>query len=222
MSFSLLRVTALTIAISTGLLVPGLVRGEEKSDAMKTAISHLDAAVEELLADPNLAMVIAGLKEKYSRSPLLLAIRIQRVDIVAELLAAGARVKEPLEDETPLTAAVINCGGEMVSLLLDKGADPNQVTGPDDFPALFHSVLMKTTALTRLLVSRGADVKHAGPNGRTPLHVVASMTDDEETARFLLEKGAVLGAKDKDGKTAFDLAVAAKHDKVAKVLQPPK
>lgn len=222
MNLSPLKVTALSLAILAGLLAPGLARGEEKPDAMKTAVAHLDELVERLLTDPNLAMIVAGLKERYSRSPLVLAIRLQRADIVAELLAAGAGVKEPVEDETPLTAAVINCDEEMVSLLLDNGADPNQLTGPDDFPALFHSVLMKKAALTKLLVSRGANVKHVGPNGRTPLHVVAAMTDDDLTAKFLLEKGAVLGAKDKDGKTAFDLAVAAKHGKVARVLQPQK
>lgn len=217
-----LRVLALSLAIVTGPFGPGPAQGAEQAEAMKTAIAHLDEVVQKLLSDPNLGTIVAGFKQMYAGSPLLLAIRLQRVDVASELLAAGAKVKEPLNEELPLTAAVINCGVEMVTLLLDNGADPNQLAAPDDFPALFHSVLMQKLELTKLLISRGAKVKQAGPNGRTPLHVVGAMTDDEATAKFLIEKGADPLAKDKEGKTAFDLAVAAKHDKVAKVLQPQK
>src|SRR5690349_3507288 len=74
-------------------------------------------------------------------SPLIEAARAGSLDTINRLLDSGADVNAPGPtgdgwDATPLQHAILARQASAVRLLLDRGADPNRVAGPNAPPAL--------------------------------------------------------------------------------------
>jgi ankyrin repeat protein len=67
-------------------------------------------------------------------------------------------------------------------------------------------------------VSGGANVDDRGARNRTPL-MIAAMAGSADVARFLIERGADVKAKDGAGETAVQLATNRGHREVARVIQ---
>jgi ankyrin repeat protein len=86
---------------------------------------------------------------------------------------------------------------EIVSFLLDKGADVN-VGGALRFTPLHfaHFVSEKDFGLVQRLIDKGADVNAQGDNGITPLHYAALM-GNLKVAKLLLNNGAKVNPYDK-------------------------
>jgi ankyrin repeat protein len=155
---------------------------------------------------------------------------MQPLDIIKVLLAHGAdpnaRLKTPLlmrqhnggdaslnEGATPLMRAAKVSDVTTMSLLLDKGADPNlrlrnqntalmvaasrqgRNAGPEE----------NTIAAMKLLIDRGADPNLVNDNGETALHIAVARGD--ALVRFLAENGTRLDIKDKFGRTPLDVAM---------------
>lgn len=135
----------------------------------------------------------------------------------------------------------------MVDALLEKGASVSQPDG-SGHDALYHAasagdlalfeMILRVTLKERLnidkalagaaahghvpivqrLLAEGADVNNASVgNGRTPL-MLAALEGCVDVISLLLEKGARLDMKDKEGRTAYDLAVSGKHEGAIKML----
>lgn len=112
----------------------------------------------------------------------------------------------------PLTTAVSARRPEIVTLLLDYGADIN---GGESFLAPLH-VAIEEQGMVELLVQRGADVNFAGPAGDTALHLIASQefrfSWTPDLVGLLADNGANLQTRNKEGKTALDIAVEQEND----------
>ena len=106
-----------------------------------------------------------------------------------------------------------------VRLLLDAGADVNQISGTPMRNQPLHAVLAlsKDAGVTRLLIERGADVNAAQTAGYRPLHR-AAVTGREDLVRLLLEAGADTTAKCDRGKTPAEYAHERGHDALAELL----
>lgn len=151
-------------------------------------LTFTPSVVEHLLlhgADPNRQTNESG-------DPVLLGIAyLNNVKCVRLLLAAGADPTAVVKDtgETPLHAALAGAGEnvsegdrhEVVKLLIEYGANPNERTIPG----------VKSLAFWRDVRTRG----------ETPLHRAAAYAS-EETVKFLLEAGADKSIRDANGDSA--------------------
>lgn len=117
---------------------------------------------------------------------------------------------------TPFTRAARSADLELMHLLLDHGADAKLV-GKDNQTALMvaagvgwndHIRGTEEEALeaVKLCASLGVDVNAATDKGETALHGAAHRGADS-IAKFLIDKGANVKARNKRGFTALDLAM---------------
>ncbi len=109
-----------------------------------------------------------------SDSPLIRAARTGALDTVGSLLDAGADVNAPGPtgdgwDATPLQHAILARQAAAVRLLLDRGADPNRVAGPNAPAPLLLAAGDTDPTFVQLLLAHGADPTVEGEDGVTPL-----------------------------------------------------
>jgi ankyrin repeat protein len=156
--------------------------------------------------------------------------------LVRTLLEKGANVNARTKTHTPargwaqIDSAWVNVSGQtpfmraafsgdltVMKMLLDKGADP-KITAFDGTTALMlasgvnfvpnqtytHSPEESLEAV-KLCLSLGNDLHAVNGIGVTALHGAAHRGSDE-MVRFLVEKGARLDAKDKEGRTPLSYA----------------
>ena len=88
---------------------------------------------------------------------------------------------------TPLIWATRAGRIEVMTLLLDAGADPNRRDSRQAWTPLMHAQHVKQDGAARLLLARGADGT-AGADGTSPLEM-ASLDNDVEMLRALLAAG---------------------------------
>jgi len=157
------------------------------------------------------------------------------LEIVKQLLSRGANVdialNAPLPGRsgmdsgdttlgpgtTPLMRAARAGDAVVMKLLLEKGADPKLTTKDGNTAMMFaagvgyrdkNTTGSESDALEALKVSlaAGLDVKQTNTRGETALHGAASRGADT-IVQFLVERGADLNPKTKDGHTPLDIAM---------------
>lgn len=115
------------------------------------------------------------------------------------------------EGRTPLMLAVIHSYNDryvkVVSLLLERGADPNGSSeGYKGKPLLYIASKKGEAKIMKLLIDHGANIDVRSKKGSTPLHV-ATKRRRMKAVKILLQEGANIDAKNDDGMTALDLAM---------------
>src|SRR5215217_1731384 len=146
--------------------------------------------------------------------------------VVELLLDAGADPNETVDNEYGAMPVLYGAAGvahdpETTRLLLDRGADP------DDGESVYHAVEAQDTTCLEILLDRGATVRGTNALGnairRPPfVRVLLERGDlrpsdpelrhallwarEDEVAALLIEHGADLEARDRDGLTAYSRA----------------
>ena len=127
------------------------------------------------------------------------------------------------EGFTPLALAGFFGQRAAAALLLDRGADVNQMgrSTAENVPrntALHAALAGRAWGVAELLLERGADVRLRDSGGRTPLHS-ASINGSVRLAEMILVRGADINAKDNAGKTPLAMAEERGHQEVADLLR---
>ncbi len=150
-------------------------------------------------------------------------------DIVCMLLAEGADVnaRGGVWGWTALINA--SCGGysriantEIIRVLLDAGADVNARAGSGGSTALTYACGDAYIEIVRMLLDAGADVNIQAGTGWTSLMEVAIKPETSDSlmcATALIEANANIALKNKDGKTALDLARENNNVEIVKLLE---
>jgi uncharacterized protein len=123
-------------------------------------------------------------------SDLTDALKSRDVAQVRSLLAAGADVNEKVRGDYPINVAALFGPAEMVSLLLDAGANLEE-QGRDGLHPLHNAVAGGRAEIVALLIGKGAAVNSRDKQGRTPLlSFAASAGSAMDIPKLLLAGGA--------------------------------
>lgn len=158
------------------------------------------------------------LKARDSWTALMVALDHQQKDIVDMMCRAGAKIgnwaQNRVCDVCELVVAMRN--PVLVEMLLQYGADPElpHPTNPFMKPLIASAVYRETTAESiKILVRHGAKVDSVNDVGQTPLMLSVV---NANVMRALLECGADVSIKDRDGETVFDYVAKKGADPNAK------
>jgi ankyrin repeat protein len=175
------------------------------------------------------------------QTALMLAIKTGELPVVEMLIKAGANVNriEEFRKQTPLmwaTTAPRNAG-EMVKLLLSKGADvrpralytdwPNQITSEPraqyrpvgGLTAFLYAARDGCYDCVEALIRAGADVNVPTPEGVTAL-MLALDNQHNDVAQLLLDRGANPNVWDWWGRTALYIAIDRREAALASKRPP--
>lgn len=147
--------------------------------------------------------------------PLHAAAMAGQPEVVSILLKSGAKV-DSIDNtgRTPLLAYLSGDVSDIPTLvaLLEGGANPNQLDGPLPAHPLDYAAMNGRADVADILIAFGANID-AKDNyfGETPLHLAIYVGQDVpavqmEVAQLLIERGADVNAKDKNGLTPLDYA----------------
>jgi ankyrin repeat protein len=148
-----------------------------------------------------------NIKDAYRFSPLHLAARYGCFESVEVLVAAGATIDEPGDnDMTPLHCACFSLrpDPQIVKLLLRSGANPNAPSYQRLYP-LHYATKRCNCEIILALIDSGARLDQPDGEGNFPLHYAARRGKVEEV-KCLLDAGAKINVRNKDQKTPLSFA----------------
>lgn len=160
----------------------------------------------------------AACDEATPEPPLIQAARTGALETMKTLLDAGADVNLPAPtgdgwDATPLQHAILARQPSAVRLLLDRGADPNRVPGPNSPAPLLLAAGDTDPTFVNLLLAHGADPNIEGEDGVTPLVRAVSAGPIHGPDRPMFGGCRVETVR---ALLAHDAALRVKHDGVGK------
>jgi ankyrin repeat protein len=169
-----------------------------------------------LAAGPNLSSIGDPLRKSpgsylgiFNVSPLHWAARGGSVEVASLLISRGELVSlKDSNEETPLFWAAANGKVRAAELLIKKGADVNARNAFSDTPLLTSARGSVAPGLIKLLIEAGAGVNATDSQGENALHKLARFgypQKNVEAAQMLLDAGADIAARNRDGKTPLDL-----------------
>ncbi len=146
---------------------------------------------------------------------LYLAVREPAPKVASALIGWPQTDVEPRtpQDESPLMMAALNGQTDLVSRLIERGADVNK-TG---WTPLHYAATRGHLAVMRLLLDQHAYIDAESPNGTTPL-MMAAHYGTPAAVKLLLEEGADPLLKNGLGMTAIDFANRAERKDAAELI----
>lgn len=176
---------------------------------------------------------------EFGSAPLAEAVKLADVRMVKMLLDAGAGVEAPNHDgQTALMLAIKTGELPIVEMLIKAGANVNAVEKFQNQTALMWAVTATKNAveMTRLLLSKGADVKPRAlytdwpnqlsseprgqyrPVGGLTALLYASRNGCNDCVEALIKAGADVNVPTPEGVTPLMVALDNDHNDVAKLL----
>jgi ankyrin repeat protein len=207
----------LVLALACGLFA-GQVAAADAGAQFAVAIERGDQAAVTALLDSGFAADTPIGEGEGRTTPLQKAAWNGRTEIAKLLIAHGASVNDSAPTGSALNNAVSRGWDDMVTLLLESGADPNQRDARDNTP-LGLAVSAGHQEIAAMLIKEGADLT-ASTFGLTPLMFAAS-SGDLEMMRFLVKAGAKVNTAGKGqygGRTPLLAAITAGQADAVKLL----
>ncbi|WP_454782469.1 ankyrin repeat domain-containing protein [Legionella sp. WA2022007384] len=230
------------VSDGTILLPPDIVKDLEKQASLlppkpKTSSPFISAVKKGDLKSVQQLIALEGsraeskehrpLKEEFDQA-LILAAKHNHIDIVKELLSAGADVNAKENEYNAMRFAIENTNIPLVKVLLRAGANSEflleKIEDWDSmaFREILHEVGLNQAGdalltlvenhnfgMVRKLVTADPKclfINHVGESQKTPL-MLAAEKGDKRTVKLLLRAGADDSLRDANGKTAEELAM---------------
>jgi ankyrin repeat protein len=188
------------------------IQDAKGNSVLHTAIPEKEAVV--LLLDAGAA---PNLRDEHGDSPLHIAITLNRRDIVETLLERGADVSiHNMAGKTPLYIAVEkNQSAYTIPLLIKYksdifAADNNGVTP-------FEKALKEESPVLEAMITEES-VLQSDSGGNTALHIAIKNGAEEKIIRLILNAGALVNARNKEGDTSLHLAVRLNLKEIGELL----
>ena len=185
--------------------------------AFFAAASEGDLALVDLFLEAGMP---ASTRDQWGGSALLEASRNDRSEVIARLLARGARAGDAPGGEPPLTVAAESGSLGALKALLAAGADPDQAADPAKGPGgtpLQRACAAEAWEAARLLLEGGASSRLAAPPLAQPLFLAAE-SGHAPTVALLLAKGADPNVRGTGGAAPIWLPVWSGHVEVVRLL----
>ncbi|MDR2095234.1 MAG: ankyrin repeat domain-containing protein [Treponema sp.] len=189
-------------------------------DAKGNSVLHISIPPEVHLEALSLLFSYSAnpnLKDEHGDSPLHTAVILnKKTDIIGALLAGGADVSiRNIEGKTPLYLAVETDRTEHIPLLLGYKADIFAADNRGLTP--FEKALReKRTTLNALITPE--TVLHSDTDGNTVLHRAVKNSAGAEIIGFILDQGAPVNARNKEGDTSLHLAIRQNEEAAGSLL----
>ena len=195
------------------LAATGGARADSYTDFTRALASDDTKTVAQLIArgvDPNTV-------NENAEPALLYAAREGTTAMVRTLIRgkANVNVRTP-QGDTPIMLAALAGSLETVKVLREAGA---QINHPGWTP-LQYAAFNGHDAVVEYLVSTGADLGLAAPNGATPV-MLAVLSNKADTVKLLVSYGFDVDAKNDKGETALDIARSKGFREIEKLLRAP-
>jgi ankyrin repeat protein len=177
---------------------------------IRAARSNPNANVIQLLLDAGARKEDA---DAVGQTALMHAILGDNRDAITILVTKGADINtRDRAGHTALMNAAALGRLQLVSLLLKSGSRPNDADRFGQTALMYACLRNKGTEIVSLLLQAGANVNGRDIDGMTPLlHSVQRNPAVAGLVLVLLNAGADVRAKNKEGKTAFDMASLNHH-----------
>lgn len=197
-------------------------KGAEVGDKNSAGRTALSLASEYGFAETAKALLENGAiveqVDTFGRTPLMYAAWYDRVDVINVLLASRANIN--MQDNKGLTALMhgsmegaVNACAE----LLVKGADIHKLDKKGR-NALIHTAWEGKDAMVDVLIAKGAKLDVQDEDGYSAL-MFAAETDHASTCALLIKNKANTKLKNKEAKTAYDIAKSLGKTSAASVLK---
>lgn len=148
---------------------------------------------------------------KAGRTPLHFAAEGKSIEMISFLLDQGAEINTVAQNlpskSTPLARAVQLGRVENINLLLKHGADLHATFLGQKATLLHYAVQAQQLEAVKTLIEAGIKVDALDDNHVTPL-MICMLTENREILSFLIEKGADVHARSKQGIGAIKFAIA--------------
>jgi ankyrin repeat protein len=183
--------------------------------AMEWILKKCD--IMSLLMDYNADV---NVHNSWGDSALQIAARDGLFEISRKLLEHNAEVEAcDYHGSTPLLLASYYGHTEVVRLLLDYNAAVCARDRDGDTP-LHSAAGCGHLEITRMLLERRPEVNCPNKNGSTPLLEAAGYSDEgnSDIVQLLLDHGADVQVRDRDGKTASDVALELERHDIVRLL----
>lgn len=154
--------------------------------------------------------------DTYGRTAIFYAAQGNHIDLVKQLIAAGADVNATADEGTALHIAAKKGFLDIVKLLVDAKADVNAHGDVGKSP-LHKAVGESRTEVVQYLVSKGAKVDSKTVTDVEPLHL-ACAEGATDLALFLLSKGANVNCRNANLKTPLHIAAEKNNLALVKKL----
>ncbi|XP_076634804.1 uncharacterized protein LOC143348465 [Colletes latitarsis] len=162
--------------------------------------------------------------DSLGRSPLHYATLQENIGSATVLLTNNANINVyDVFDECPLYTCILRRRSySMIKLLLSFGATVSSAPHKSSLGLLLEIVLSARSIsdlyILDLLFQNGADLNTTDIGLRTPLHI-AAMTGNLMLALYLVEEGADLHRKNRNGYTPLEVAMAYKNSEIIELIE---
>ena len=145
--------------------------------------------------------------------------RNNRVPMTTLLISEDANVNaKGYHDRSALSQAVVRLAHETSTVALNPAGRFEPNSEGEAYIGELRESIPESVAIVQLLLDEKADPNNADANGMTPLHEAAA-GGLSAVARWLIDAGADIKARNNRGDTPLDIAKSFRHRNVIEILK---